>query len=439
MNQVPAPAGYAGLRPYGQSGTGRTLLVNSHYQQMLDQFRQLSQVQSSEGYHAQAITRAVDGLRGCVAPANSFMKNGNPNRRCIVFSGFEVEYELNSYYGGPQTDVVIVDIRFTQQQAQNTTRAALWHANFNKSAGVWQTSRAPRSTLRKTPEVSGSEKDPIKIGINGYCDDINHAIRILPDHICRGNQNYKEILERTGYQIFYVPQSGSALKSGWQFIRDYGRNSEDELRAARILAGHMKEAHDQGLYVDWTSHRGGSKVLTQAMKLLERRNVNLESRQSVFLSDHTSSHFSADVARRAIGMNTGTREWHNSTKGIAQLSGGQNFGTASLACSLNELVHHTERENIGGKIATTGATLSGIGYGAYQSAPNLAKLVADFGINPAVGSTLLTLLGKISIIGVTGVAAASIPSLNEGYNTGVKTPLKNLGNKIGNSLFPPKK
>lgn len=423
MNQPPAPAAYSGLRPYGQSGAGRTLLVNSQHQQLLEGFNQLSKVPSSEGYHAQAITKAIDNLRGCTSPVNSFIKDGNPSRRCIVFSGFEIEYELNSYYGDPQTDVVILDIRLTSQTKNKVKRAALWQTSFQESRGQWITAEQPEPTIKGNTELPGNEDKPIKVGINGYSDNLRHAAGMLPAHISRGDKKELKKLQQTGYQLFYIPQSGSSIKAGWSFIRDLGRpGSAADIEAARILASHMKKAHEEGLHVEWTSHRGGSKVLTQAMKLLAQNNVNLAGKQSIFLSDHTSSHYEADIARRTVGMNTDTSKWHNATPGMAQLIGGRALGAADISCSINELVYHTPREERAGKALETLINGKKTVSKAAAAGGSIALLVNTFGVSAAFASALVSTLSS--------TALASIPSLNEGYHKGPSEPAKQLANKL---------
>ncbi|MCX2835263.1 hypothetical protein [Microbulbifer thermotolerans] len=375
-------------------------------------------------------------MRGCTAPVNYFIKNGKPNRRCIVFSGFEIEYETGSYYGGPQTDVIIVDIRFTNDKAKGEKRAALWQVNINNT-GRWEPYDNPNPKLLGTPRVPGSEDCPIKVGINGYSEGLEHAARLLPDHIARGEERALHHLEKTGYQLFYVPQNSSALKAGWTFIKNLGRSiSPSDLEAARILAHHMKEAHDQGLYVEWTSHRGGSKVLTQAMKLLSRKKINLKGKQRIFLSDYTSSHYEADIARRAIGMDTRDSKWYNSTKGVAQLVGGQSLGASNLACSINDLIHHTKPDERAGKTVVTVASVGGTVYGVHQAAPTIANLVANFSLTPAYAITILNAIGFVS---TAGVIAASIPSLNEGYNKSAMDPIATLANKAAKRIASVKK
>ncbi|WKT60197.1 hypothetical protein Q2E61_14985 [Microbulbifer thermotolerans] len=422
MNNAPAAITYSGLKPYGQTGTGRTLLVTAQHRQLLDGFKKISEIPSSEGYYAQSITKAVESLRGCTAPVNSFIKNGKPNRHCIVFSGFEIEYETGSYYGGPQTDVVIVDIRLTNDRAKDERRAALWQVNATK-AGDWRTKEQPESVLAPSSKIPGNADKPIKVGINGHCDKLEHAANMLPIHISRGNNSTLTELKDTGYHLFYVPQSGSNIKAGWSFIRDLGRSiSPNNLEAARILAHHMKEAHEQGLYVEWTSHRGGSKVLTHAMKLLAQRQVKLGGRQKIFLSDHTSSHFDADIARRAVEMNTSDAKWHNATPGAAQLIAGKAFGSAELKCSINELIHHTPSDQRIEKIIDIIAK----GKESYKKAALTGSiaitLASTYGLSVAFASALVKALGSTIL--------ASVPSLNEGYHKSSTEPLKQLIKKV---------
>ncbi|WP_288132191.1 hypothetical protein [Microbulbifer sp.] len=425
MSQLPASASYTGVKPYRPAGAGRTIMVDAQQKQILDGFRRISEEASSQGFHAKAITNAIEGLRGCASPVNSFMKNGNPSRRCIVYSDFEIEYEIGSYYGGPQTDITIVDIRFTKQKSLKKSRPALWEINrvTDRQRSSWKPNSNPSSILTRTKKCSGTKTDAIKVGINGFCDNLLHAARMLPSHITQGDDASLD-----QYQLFYVPQDGSNVKAGWRFLRDIGRTSSDDLLASRILANHMAEAHRQGLYIEWTSHRGGSKVLTKAMKLLAQSKVDLQGTQKVFLSDHTSSHFEADRARRSIGMNTNAPKWHNSNSGIAQLVGGQAFGASSLACSLNELIYHTKREELGGKLVKMGVGA----YGAHEGLNQVAKLVSEHGLSPQLAKALL---GIVSAAAANSVLS-SFPSLNEKYSGSKFQALENLGNKVSGRTTP---
>ncbi|WP_444902517.1 hypothetical protein ACJJIG_10155 [Microbulbifer sp. SSSA007] len=433
MSTLPESASSMGLQPFGQSGTGRSIMANGQLHGLLEGYKELSSIPSSEGYHALAITSAVNSLRGGVAPVNSFLKEGSSTRRCVIGAGFEIEYELNNYYGGPQTDVVIIDIRLTGDQSESRNRAALWNANFSSSVDRWISKDAPEYILEKSSKVSGSKESPFKIGINGYSRDLDHAINILPSHISRGDTNNLNKLKENGYLLFYVPQKG-ALKSGWRCVRNLGKSiTREDLEAARILANHMKEAHDKNYHVEWTSHRGGSKVLTEAMKLLAQRQVDLAGKQKVFLSDHTSSQYAADVVRRKIGMNTDDATWNKSTPGIAQLIGGKNLGTADLAISANTLFKHTEKENRPGQAVDTlhhGRKLYKAGKKAVLTGTGawtiVTTLSTKFGISFTMAQTIVGLLG----LSAAQTILSSIPSLNEGYHKSAAEPSKQLAQKL---------
>lgn len=196
----------------------------------------------------------------------------------------------------------------------------------------------------------------------------------------------------------------------------------------------MKEARDQGLYVEWTSHRGGSQVLTQTMKLLQKHRFNLEGTQKIFLSDHTSSHLEADLAQRAVGMDVRDSTWYNATPGLAQVVGGQSLGAASLACSINELLSHTKREELPGKVVTVVGGVGAAGFASSKMAPVVAQLVSSFAFTPAFAWAIT------GVLGVSGLklAASSIPSLNNKYYKGTKDIVAQLTNKSFNKIVPPK-
>ncbi|WP_444913605.1 hypothetical protein [Microbulbifer sp. TRSA007] len=434
MNSLPSSATSLGLKTFGQSGSGRSIVANDQLHHMLEGFQELSRIPSSEGYHALALTNAVNGLRGGAAPVNSYLKNGSATRRCIVGDGFEIEYELINYYGGPQTDVVILDIRLLGREAQKEQRAALWEVEWEseRSESKWSPKERPAMFLRTNGAMTGKEDSRLKIGINGYCENLAHAANMMPSHITRGDEGALEKLKGNGYTLFYVPQHG-ALKSGWRCVRNLGRSStREDMEAARILAGYMKEAHDKGLYVEWTSHRGGSKVLTKAMEQLALRQINLDGKQTIFLSDATSSHYLADDARRKIGMNTNDSTWYKATPGIAQLAGGSVIGTAKPVMSVNTFIKYTSKEDRINKLIDTGYHTLKFIKGAKKVAMGGFSIYGMATAATAMGisfSTAKLLLGVMTVKGVQVAAEtslASIPSLNEGYHSSPTDPFKQL-------------
>ncbi|WP_299591397.1 hypothetical protein [uncultured Microbulbifer sp.] len=332
------------------SSSGRAIFANGHHQQLLDNFRQLSTQQSSEGFHAQTLIKAVNSLRGPASPVNSMLKPNSPTRRLLVAGGFEIEYELNSYYGGCQTDVEIVDIRMAMEDAREERRSALWSIE-HRSGDQWvQGGADPKLQLEPSPKMAGKKESPIKVGVNGHSEDLAHAATALGKRMARGDEGKKASLEYTGFQLLYVPSGSSALVNEWVSIKSLGLNGTDEQRrASRVLAQHMYEAHEKQLYVEWTAHKHGAWVLTEAMQQLAHKKVNLEERQKIFLSDASSSHLVADRARHAIKMDTKDSTWHNISPGPAQLVGGLHFGVGPLLCLADELRHRTSKDEMLGK------------------------------------------------------------------------------------------
>lgn len=406
------------LSPFGAQASGRQILADEQMQKLLHNFQASSQEQSSTGYHALAVISAVNSLRSSAVPVNSYVRNGSPSTRCISGPGFEIEYELNM--GLSQTDITITDIRVVRQNVHEITKPALWEVNSKSRERGWRVSEQPIYDLAIPATTTGSIERPVRVGINGYCDNIEHAASILPMHIARGSDSEKDKLRQTGYQLFYTPQSGT-VKAGWQFVKQLGKktSSADDKEAGRILASYMQDAHQRSLYVEWTSHRGGSAILTEAMRCLKQGNINLEGKQRIFLSDHTSSHYEADIARRAIGMDVRDTQWFNSAPGLPQLLGGQKLGAATIACSLNKLIHHTPKDQLAGEAVSTAYDM------VVQSKNTMAlgATIAAFGSSPAL------------ILALLGTALASTPALTNAYHSNPVDPLKQLVNKLQNKVL----
>lgn len=411
-------------KPYGKAGNGRSIYANDNLQKTLNGLQGQTTGGDHKSYHASAVLNAVNGLRAGTLPANTFLKNGSANRYCVVHSGFEIEYTIGTPTS--QTDIVIVDIRLVEKKVEKTKRAGLWaveHDGSRKwSATAWQ-------PALDALIVSGKDhSNRIKVGVNGFCENIQHAAQMLPSHIARGESRALTELKSTGYQLFYAPSAGTAFKAGWQSIAHMGqvRCSQNDVKAAKILAAHMLEAHKKKLHVEWTSHRGGSFVLTEAMKFLVKKtggnSVDLEKRQIVFFSDPTSSLAEADHARRALNTDTQDSKWYNGSKSnLAYCVGAQEFGAAPLVCSFNAIGDQAKSQKVAAYFVW-GAGAAGAGYGLY------------------IGAGAMISIGAAASIGVGGLVAAinavlnNVPSLNEDFHTqkfqGAKTLIGKVTSKM---------
>ncbi|WP_158681526.1 hypothetical protein [Microbulbifer pacificus] len=424
MGQLPATQTSNALQAWGKRDSGRAIFANGSQRQILDNFRQLSTQQSSAGYHAQVLIKAVDSLRGPASPVNSMLKPNHPTRRLLVAGGFEIEYELNSYYGDCQTDVEIVAIRMVTADVAEKRHPALWQIATN-NRGRFTFPKKPSPKLIPSKTQQGSATSPVKVGINGQIAQANDAVRIMANHISRGDQSKLSVLVQSGFQLLYVPPETGAWIAGWRTLKSLGNyGSEQQQKAARILAQHMLEAHQQGLHVEWTSHGEGAWVLIEAMEFLGRGQVDLQQRQKIFLSDHTRSRFTADRARRKLNMDTQDDKWHNAAPGLTQTIGGEQLGLAPLLSAGNDLLHHTPRGDRLGKSVNLAWQTGDYLIKKWGMTGMAAGLAASTGGSAALAAAVVKALHKL-----TPTVVASLPGARNHYFKSTGDQLQQLINK----------
>ena len=412
------------LQPHSPKLPGRKLFASGDMLQMLKNLSAVAKSSQHHAYQAQCILSGVRNIRSGAMVCSTMLKNDQPTRRVLIHSGYEIEYEIN-HTGLDQTQVHIVDIRLLAGEAVTRERAGLWNVKTNEQNNWvipeeddWLPDMGNTATGPK-----GSQSDPIKVGINGACKNIEHAAKMLPSHICRGDKKKEVALKQTGYQLFFTPPSKGILKSGWSFLNHVGNRltAEDKL-ASRILANYMLQAHQKGLYVEWTSQRGGSRILTAAMEFAISAGVDLQQKQAIFLSDHTSSRYSADVARRKLNMDCSEEKWSNFTPGAAQLLGGERLGADAIACSAMELIYHTPKGERLPKSIDVADTIWQKGKAASAKGAALVTLSAAFGLDKGFAAALLNALG--------GTLLSSVPALNESYHSSSTEPLKAVARRL---------
>lgn len=399
------------LQAWGNRGSGRSILANGAKRALLDRYLIESSKQSDKALVAQELIKGVNSLRAAASPLNSMLKPGSPTRRLLVAGHFEIEYELNSYYGEQQTDIEIVDIRLTENSAKNQKRPALWKAVETKHG--WFPSNKPSVKLETTSSQLGSKASPVSVGINGEGENLESAIKILPDHISRGSSSNLTRLGQS-FQVLYVPAAEGG-KWGWRVLKALGTKCTDQQnKAAMLLAKHMHDAHSRKLFVEWTAHQDGSRVLAKAMEHLIQKNIDLEQRQKIYVSDHTSSEYELELSRRALNMDISDDKWANSRPGFKQLLHGTQFGYAPLSTKYLTLTFATPKgKEVGAAIDfgceafSLGKAVKGLGSGA---------LAMQAGISWGVAGFLVATFGEALI--------ASLPKSNKNYYKGLKNQLK---------------
>lgn len=407
------------LQAWGNRGCGRSILANGPNRALLDKFLTRSAEQSNDGLIAQELIKAINSLRGAASPLNSMLKPGSPTRRLVVAGHFEIEYELNSYYGELQTDIEIVDIRLKEKAANDLLRPALWDVSWDKDG--WRKQNDAKPALTVVGDQIGNEAAPIMVGINGKCESFSDAINTIPDHMAQGD-GVKLGKIRSGYQLYFVPTNLGGSR-GWLPLKTLGKKqSSEQIKAASILASHIYDAHKRKLHVEWTSHDCGSEVLTKAMGMLIQKNVDLEKRQRIYLSDHTTSEYEADLCRRALNMDISAGNWANSRPGVRQIIGGKQFGYATLSSKYLVLTHATPANEKWGTLAEFG--LDTFSTGKAWKGAIAASAALHSGVSFGVGALVLTTFGEALL--------ASIPKLNNNYYKGFNNQVKVAINKLIN-------
>lgn len=137
---------------------------------------------SSQGYHALSMTKAVERLRAGGDLPNAQYQPQRPQRRCLVHSGFEIEYEVVPGVMG-QGSIEILAIRLTADKAKGRERSGLWDVRYSNASlsGGWLAEKWE-------PDFSQvPDKSSVKVGINGYSGDLLSTAGSIATHIIRGS------------------------------------------------------------------------------------------------------------------------------------------------------------------------------------------------------------------------------------------------------------
>ena len=114
------------MKTFGSTSNGPQIYAMGNTHDFLINLEAVSKDQSAghSAYHAMTIVKAVNGLRSNTMPANSYINNTNPRRRCVVYSGFEIEYQVDRC-GVNSLGVQIIDIQLRREEAENKQKTGL--------------------------------------------------------------------------------------------------------------------------------------------------------------------------------------------------------------------------------------------------------------------------------------------------------------------------
>ncbi len=198
---------------------------------------------------------------------------------------------------------------------------------------------------------------------------------------------------KNGFDMHFTPGTGrigglSNLKQAFN-----SENSPGLHESAYLLAKTMQDAKDiDG--VRWIAERGGSGVLTQAMRILADKGVTLE-KHTVFLSNpHTQQHKIIELGSK-LNLRTARNISINNTIHPSELVGGVFFGVGGYYTATKRLQFENNytKLNFVGDIAKEtvnlkGAGGTGIAIGAAMGISLGVTLPAVFAFVGAVGASM---------------------------------------------------
>lgn len=253
---------------------------------------------SSKNYWAQITVKAINELSaGRLHQNNIFIKPGAMYRDGVedfvmILPGCKVtceklasdEFKILGFEADLNYGALI-----NQQQ-----KPSLYEAKKDNTRNRWVARRQPSAKIK-------TEKDRlVAISDSGY-EDASDAARTASPRVADAPMSGGGFrVDSNGFDIHYTP--GEKRIGGMKNYRRAIRPNQNELlhESALLLARTMYQAKDiQG--VAWISEFGGSGVLTQAMKILADRGVELK-KHTAFLYNPTTSPNEAAKAAHALGL-----------------------------------------------------------------------------------------------------------------------------------------
>ncbi|CAH0990030.1 hypothetical protein SIN8267_00113 [Sinobacterium norvegicum] len=294
-----------------------------------------------------------------------------------------------------------VDFSYVSSQTENTKPAVHW---AQKRKDSWMASPKKDGSLKRQ---SKDEENWILAGVSDQYSDAEFSAKVTAEHIKASPFSDNGKIDTYGYNLFYSPGSGSF--AGLKNLKTQldAENSAEIRESAQLLAGVMEKAHKDykrnqsktSHKVAWVTQRGGSAVMTQALRILSDKSVNLEGSQKVFLSHPTSRTDRLYKLSRDVGMakDTTNLSSHNALNGSQLLASLSNIKTTGMRA-------RTERET-----------------GGYQwqheGRDHLSSFNGGKAVGKAVGGVFTAVAasgGMAAVAGaIAGIACSNIPGVQE--------------------------
>ncbi|WP_428820464.1 hypothetical protein [Microbulbifer sp. MCCC 1A16149] len=367
---------------------GKKISITPQAEPVYKEIRSLAQ---QGNYWAQITVNALHQLAsGRLHQDNIFIKPGPVHRGgeeefVMILPGCKVTVEKQSK-DAFKIVYFEADAGYSELQGKKTT-PGIFTAKYAKSQ--WQAKK------RTTGEVKPDEGRLVAICDSRYSDQNIAAETVAPS--VASSHYSPEVGERdlreSGFELHLTPGVGRI--GGLTKLKDAIKPCENQNihTSAILLARSMYKAR-KIKNISWIAERGGSAVLTQAMKILADQGKKLPS-HNIFLFEPKTSQVKAIEHARLLGMNMGRKVSRVSAFNFAGIAGSpsasinrmRNEKDFKLGQTLGDAAQLGVLLGTGAGIVTSVAGVTGINVGAIASSVGVAGAAAV----PAIGAFLKAL------------------------------------------------
>ena len=232
----------------------------------------------------------------------------------VILPGCRASFRKNSS-GAFYIYALEVDGNFTELQ-QDEEKPGLY--NVKKDGKEWKTELVIQGNIK--------ERKNNLVTISDQIDRVDFAAILAPQAMTESGRASTGFLESNGFDLHFTP--GKKRIGGLANLKQaYNAETNSSLHeSAILLAGTMESARNIK-DVTWVSERGGSGVLTQAMRILKERGVNFSaSGHKAFFSNLQTNLGNAEGLARDIGIAFDGKSHSKEMINVNQLLGSGLFG-----------------------------------------------------------------------------------------------------------------
>lgn len=311
----------------------------------------------------------------------------------VILPGCKASFRKNAS-GAFYIYALEADVEYASKQ-QDLHKPGLF--NVVSGRGGWQPSFIATGKIEK--------RGINLVAISDRMIRLDHAVELAADSIANAGLRAGDI-ELNGFDLHFTP--GRKSIGGMRNLQQaYGAETDSELHESAILLAKTMASSRSIEGITWISERGGSGVLTQAMRMLKEGGVNFkETKHRAFFSDVQTNIGRAEQLAREIGLKFDGKSHVKSLFNINQLLGSGLFGGF-----VNPIKRRILRENQ----YSTLKCLSDMGtefkqhksaYGSVIAAPAAVK--AFYASSAGLGAAFAA--GSGVVIMITSVGAAAVGS-----------------------------